>query len=109
MPRALAPYWKEFGDLSPYEVFIEEKFTKVLLTTKAGDKTVGAWVRGKGTLLLLPPIRYNEKLFLKYDKAQRERVWAPEALRAARRHSSRAVRLLTGSTGTNADACVGSG
>lgn len=26
---ALAPYWKEFGELSPYEVFVEGKFTNV--------------------------------------------------------------------------------
>ena len=81
----LAPYWKEFGDMSPYEAFIEGKFTNVLLTTKTGQKTVGAWVRGKGTLLLLPPIRYDEKLFLKYDKAARRRLWTYKALRFGKR------------------------
>lgn len=29
---ALAPYWKEFGELSPYEVFVEGKFTNVRAT-----------------------------------------------------------------------------
>lgn len=81
----LASYWKEFGELSRYESFIDGKFTNVLLTTKTGDKTIGAWVRGKGTLLFLPPIRYDDKLFLKYDKSARGRVWTAEALRFGKR------------------------
>lgn len=89
----LAPYWKEFGNSSPYEAFIEGKFTSVLLTTKSGDKTVGACVRGKGTLLYLPPIRYDEKAFLKYGKARRERQWTPEALRFGKRLVATLVAL----------------
>src|SRR5438105_14510756 len=79
MPAAsfLLPYWKDFGDLSPYETFVDGKFTDVLVTTKTGDKTVSAWFRGKGALLFLPPMRYDEKAFLKYDKGERSRVWTP--------------------------------
>jgi hypothetical protein len=89
----LLPYWKEFGELSPYEAFVEGKFTEVLLTTRTGDKTVGAWFRGKGALLLLPPIRYDEKAFLKYDKDERSRVWTPEALKFGKRLSATLVAL----------------
>jgi len=89
----LIPYWKEFGELSPYEAFVDGKFTDVLLSTKSGDKTVGAWFRGKGTLLLLPPIRYDEKAFLKYDKEERARVWTPAALKFGKRLSATLVAL----------------
>lgn len=63
----LAAYWSEFGEFSAYEVFVEGKFSHTLITTKAGDKIVGAAVRGKGALLFLPPLRYDEKKFTKYD------------------------------------------
>lgn len=46
---------------------------------------MGAWVRGKGALLFLPPIRYDEKAFLKYDKSERARIWTPEALKFGKR------------------------
>jgi hypothetical protein len=81
---------------------VEGKFTDVLLTTKSGDKTVGAWLRGKGTLLFLPPIRYDEKLFLKYDKRKRGRVWTPEALRFGKRLVATLVALSDAITRTNA-------
>src|SRR5262245_56287494 len=81
----LLPYWREFGELSPYEAFIEGKFTNILLTTKTGGRTVGAWVRGAGFLLLLPPIRYDQKAFLKYDNTARQRMWTPEALAFGKR------------------------
>ena len=98
MPTAsfLLPYWKDFGDLSPYETFVDGKFTDVLLTTKTGEKTVGAWVRGKGALLFLPPIRYDEKAFLKYDKNERARVWTPEALKFGKRLSATLAALSDG-------------
>lgn len=81
----LAVYWKDFSDYLGYEVFIAGKFTNVLLTTKTGNKTVGAEVRGKGALLLLPPLRYDEEKFTKYDSKKEQTFWAPEALKFGKR------------------------
>jgi hypothetical protein len=42
---------------------------------------------------LLPPIRYDEKAFLKYDKEERARVWTPAALKFGKRLSATLVAL----------------
>lgn len=55
----LSPYWKDFGALSAYEVYVECDNCKPLIRTKSGDKIVGALLAfgdGKGHLVLLPPI-----------------------------------------------------
>lgn len=77
----ISGYWKEFEEYSAYEAFIGGKFTHVLLTTKMGNKTVAAAVHGKGVLLLLPPIRYDEEGFTKYDSKKEETFWTAEALK----------------------------
>jgi len=72
----LAPYWKEFAELSPYEATIEAEFTEQLLKTKSGGRTVGASIRsGRGTLLLLPPIRYDEDSFTNYGDDKEPDTW----------------------------------
>jgi hypothetical protein len=81
----LAPYWKEFAEYSAYEAFIEGKFTHALLTTKTGNKIVGAAVRGKGSLLFLPPLRYDQKKFTKYDSEKDETYWTTEAIKFGKR------------------------
>lgn len=82
----LSAYWKEFSNYSPYEVFIEGKFTNVLLTTRTGNKTVGAEVRGnRGVLLLLPPLRYENKKFVKYNSKSKDSFWTSEALKFGKR------------------------
>ncbi|MYC66095.1 MAG: hypothetical protein F4X12_07165 [Acidobacteriia bacterium] len=81
----LAPYWREFGSTSPYEAFIDGEFTNVLITTKAGANKVGALVRGKGTMLLLPPLRYNQDSFVVRDEESGKACWSREALRFGKR------------------------
>lgn len=81
----LTPYWKEFAEYSPYEAFIEGKFTHALLTTKTGSKIVGAAIQGKGSLLFLPPLRYDEEKFTKYDPKKKETYWTAEATRFGKR------------------------
>ncbi|MDX6694971.1 MAG: hypothetical protein QOF02_2574 [Blastocatellia bacterium] len=68
--RFLSNYWREFGKDSVYEVYLEGDFKDVILTTKAGDKVVGAIIEGpKGAMILLPPLRYDpEPLFTKSGK-----------------------------------------
>ena len=81
----LAAYWSEFGEFSAYEAFVEGKFSHTLITTKAGDKIVGAAVRGKGALLFLPPLRYDEKKFTKYDPKKDQTLWTSEAQQFGKR------------------------
>lgn len=54
---SLSTYWNEFSKYSTYETYLEGSFDNTVLTTKAGEKTVGAVVkREKGSLFLLPPL-----------------------------------------------------
>lgn len=77
----LSSYWKEFKKYSDYEAFIEGKFSNVLLKTKTGNKIVAAAVQGKGSLLFLPPLRYNEDKFVKYDSKKDIEYWTMEAIK----------------------------
>lgn len=80
----LAQYWKEVAASAKYEVYIEGKFSQVLLQTKTGERTVGAMVRGKGSLFFLPPISYP-KSFLKHDYKTEKNSWTPDALKFGKR------------------------
>jgi len=76
----LAAYWNDFGRRCPYEVEIEGNFKQVLLRSKTGNRVVGAAVQmSPGALLLLPPLRYDKKKFVKYDKDKRKSFWTNEA------------------------------
>jgi hypothetical protein len=57
-----ASFWAEFrGHLPSYEVWIEGKFSDVLLQTKTGNRVVGAAIRqGTGAMLFLPLIRQGQ-------------------------------------------------
>jgi hypothetical protein len=89
----LAPYWKEFASHSPYEAFVEGKFTHSVLTTKSGEKIVAAAFRGRGWLLFLPPLRYDEKTFIKYDAKRKQGVWTAEAIKFGKRLTGTIVAL----------------
>ncbi len=89
----LSNYWKEFGDFCPYETFIDGQFGKILLTTKTGGKIVGASVQAKGVLLFLPPIRYDEEKFSKYDAKKEESFWTAEAMKFGKRLAATLISL----------------
>jgi hypothetical protein len=62
--KYLSTYWKEFAEYTVYEVYLEGEFKDIIFTTKGGDKVVGAIIEGtKGTVILLPPIRFDEDEF----------------------------------------------
>ena len=76
----LAPYWREFSNLSSYEVELEGDFNKILLKSQTGDRIVGAAFHGKtgGTLLFLPPLSYDNENFVgesEEGEDKRERYW----------------------------------
>ena len=76
----LAPYWAEFGHISEYKVLLSEETTGVCLTTKTGDKPVGAIARSEsspGTLMLLPDINFCPDAFLKQEAEKQ--VWTAKA------------------------------
>lgn len=89
----LSPYWKEFAAYSAYETFIEGKFTHALLKTKTGDKSIGAAIQGKGSLLFLPPLKYDEEKFTKYDSKKEQTCWTPEAIKFGKRLATALVAL----------------
>jgi len=93
----LAPYWKEFADYSPYEVEIEGEFSKVLLRSAAGDRIVGAARHGaSGTLVFLPPLRYDEEAFEREpeeDDDEYEAYWTDDALKFGKQLISAFVAL----------------
>ncbi len=67
----ISSYWAEYGSLSPYEITLRGEFTHKLLQTRTGKKVVGVRMNVEfGTLLLLPPLRYDDDAFTRYDKKE---------------------------------------
>lgn len=88
----LAEYWREFGKLSPYQVYFEGDLGRVILTTKTGSRAVGTVGRvGKGHLVLVPPLQYDEEAFTKVEGE--EEFWNDDALQFGARLAGVLVRL----------------
>lgn len=82
----LSDYWKSFAQLSAYEVYLESEFEHTLLTTKTGNKTIGAIIPvGKGSLVLLPPLDYDIDTFIEYDEETDEEDWNQEGINFGKR------------------------
>lgn len=76
----LASYWAEFEGHSHYQVLLSNPKVPACLTTRTGDKAVGALFRSKassGTLLLLPDIDFYDESFIK-EKGDKQ-TWTPAA------------------------------
>jgi hypothetical protein len=79
--KFLAPYWKDFAEHTAYDVYLEGKFDNVVLTTKAGNRIIGTVITGqKGTMILLPPIKWEYEQFVKHDKKSDSDAWTPKAI-----------------------------
>lgn len=82
----IATYWSEFADYSAFELYIEDKNLKPLLTTKTGNKVVGAIIKGrKGAFVLLPPLQYDAEEFIEWDEENGEEIWSPKAIAFGKR------------------------
>lgn len=97
----LAEYWDAFSASSPYEVEIEGEFTQTLLRSRAGDRIVGAALHSKraGFLLFLPPISYDDEVFLRDAEDEEDddmEYWTPEALQFGKRLVGCLVALSDG-------------
>lgn len=61
----LSDYWRLCATYSCYEIYIGDELKEPLLVTKTGSKIVGAVIRGgKGTIFLLPPLRFPPEQFV---------------------------------------------
>ena len=92
--EVLAPFWADFGALSEYKVLLDAAVPGICLTTKNGDKPVGAIARSKsssGTLVLLPDIDFYPDTFVKREA--KKQIWTPVAHQFAARFLSSVVAL----------------
>lgn len=91
--EVLAPYWSEFGPYSKYKVLLAAETSGVCLTTKNGERSVGAIARSKssaGTLVLLPDMDFWPEHFLGESNSQ---GWTDAATQFASRLLSTVVAL----------------
>jgi hypothetical protein len=82
-----AVFWKELKLHLAYECYFNEKVNRPVFTTKTGERPIGAVFNiGKGHLVTLPLIEYDEDSFLK--KRKRDFYWTKEALKFGNRFVS---------------------
>jgi hypothetical protein len=80
--KQLAPYWKQYGADSPYNVYFTGPKGTAILTATSSDAVVGLIIKnGKGTAVLVPPIEYDE------DKLQNAKgtAWNKEGIKFGER------------------------
>ncbi|KQQ53902.1 hypothetical protein ASF84_19060 [Pseudomonas sp. Leaf127] len=81
----VAAYWAQFESLSTYHITMSGSEVPACLTTKAGDKPVGAIYRmgaSHGTLLLLPDLDFYDQTYMLEDD---ECSWSKEGEQFASR------------------------
>jgi hypothetical protein len=79
-----AIFWKELKTHLKYECYFNEKVRRPIFTTKTGERPIGAvFSIGKGHLVTLPLIDYDEDRFLKGRKG--EFYWTKEATKFGNR------------------------
>jgi hypothetical protein len=91
----LAPYWDAFAEISSYTVLLDKTVPGICITTKYGDKPVGAIIRGKhsnGALVLLPDIDFYPSDFLEDDDEEGAK-WTWKAEEFAIRFLSAVINL----------------
>src|SRR5260370_10540582 len=84
-----AIFWKELKPHLKYECYFNEKVKRPVFTTKTGERPIGAvFTIGKGHLVTLPLIDYDEDSFSKERKGKS--YWTKEAIK----FGERAVSIL---------------
>jgi hypothetical protein len=74
-----ATFFREFKKYLRFECYLNDEVVRPLFVTKTGAKPIGAIFNvGKGHLVLIPPIEYDRKKFIK-GKGEKE-YWTKEAL-----------------------------
>lgn len=53
-------FWGQFSKEMAYELYLDEVQAEPLLTTRAGERVVGAYLKvGRGTLIAIPPVSFD--------------------------------------------------
>jgi len=76
-------FWNDFQKYLSYESYIDGEISQPLFVTKTGQKPIGGLFRvGKGFLVLLPPLRYDEDVegFSEYDEKKDEGYWTEKGI-----------------------------
>jgi len=92
--QILSPLWAEFGPHFEYKVVLGIEGKRAAITTKIGDKPVGAILRSTnsaGALVLLPDMDFCPNGFVR-DQGQTQ-VWTAEAKKFASRMMTALVAL----------------
>lgn len=77
-------FWKELKTHLKYECYFNEKVRRPVFTTRTGERPIGAVFNiGKGHLVTLPLIDYDEEKFVKKRKG--DSYWTKEAIRFGNR------------------------
>jgi hypothetical protein len=80
-----ATFWKEFKGYLKFESYLDIEIKDALFVTKTGERPVGGIFNvGKGKLILLPPIDYDEDKFTEKEKGKKAH-WTKEAIQFGRR------------------------
>lgn len=76
-------FYKKFNKNLEYRSYIEgENETQILFTGKDKAKILGAIYKvGKGHLIALPYLKYDENKFTKYDEKKDETFWTEDAMK----------------------------
>ncbi len=91
----LNDYWSKLGLLSVYNVLIDSKVSNPLVTTKTGEKTVGAYNKYQdmpGTLFLLPYIDFDREGFTRFTKDGDEK-YTDKAIQAGKQFVSVIINI----------------
>ena len=79
-------FWSELKTYLKYESYIDGKIDEPLFVTATGQKPIGGIFKiGSGHLVLLPPIRYDNEKFTRYDEKKDEEYWTKDAIKFGKR------------------------
>ena len=81
-------FWNDFQKYLSYESYIDGEIPEPLFVTKTAHKPVGGLFRiGRGALVLLPPLRYDEyeEGFSEYDEKEDEESWTEKGIQFGKR------------------------
>lgn len=90
---SLTAYWKEFAQMHVYEAVLSGERIVPTLMTKSGDRIVGAEIRGKGLMLILPSLRLSEGVHWNYDTKGEHTEWTKEGQVFGKRYATAIVEL----------------
>lgn len=96
--RFFAPYWAAVGEDSEYQTFLGPEIKEPLVTTRAGNRVVGASVRKKAGAIVAVPYIDFEDASLVYEKEKNGKTdtyWTKEAMQLGKRFVGAVVALAS--------------